>query len=81
MTKWTVLSFVIPEILVLGFIALMSPVVIGLGGGPLLPSYFFYGFLCALVPGALIWVVTRFFRWLEGRYPRMRRANEGDPDA
>ena len=55
MKKWIVLSFVIPEVLVLGFILLMSPLVAGLGGASALPNYYFYGALCALVPGALFW--------------------------
>jgi hypothetical protein len=55
LNKWIVLSFVIPEVLVLGFIALMSPLVIGLGGASALPSYYFYGALCALIPGAIFW--------------------------
>lgn len=54
MNKWIVLSFVIPEVLVLGFIVMMSPMVAAFGGATTLPGYYLYGSICALVPGTML---------------------------
>src|SRR3954463_5649504 len=59
MTKWIVLAFIIPEVLVLIVLGLLSPIVIVGGGRLILPFYFFFGCLGALVPGILIWAVSR----------------------
>lgn len=82
MTKWIVLSFVIPEVLVLGFLAFLSILFSGfkvdVAG---LVSLFVYAFLYALIPGALVSAVIWFLYWLEARYQKNLLANQDEPDA
>ena len=82
MTKWIVLSFVIPEVLVLGVLTYLaiffSGFEVDVAG---LVSFFFYGFLYALIPGALASGVIWFLYRLEDRYQKTLLANQDKPDA
>lgn len=67
MNKWIVLSFVIPEVLVLGFIVMMSPIVSAMGGATALPGYYLYGFIFALVPGTMLCGIILIYNMLAGK--------------